>query len=102
MLILSQSVAGARGVCVIASWFFRVPHVVVLALPAITMNSTGNSSSILKEGKLKPGIYKIQNIQSQTYLDVEVHSRGVCCRPAKDIEEGRGLVSRYLSFLVRV
>ena len=66
------------------------------------MKSTGNSSSILKDGKLKPGIYKIQNIKSETYLDIEIHSRKVCGRPAKDIGEGRGLVSRYPSFFVRV
>jgi len=56
----------------------------------MTLNSTSDSSSIFKDGKLKPGIYKIQNIQSETYLDIRVHSREVCCRPANDLGEGRG------------
>ena len=59
------------------------------------MKSTGDSSSILKDGKLKPGIYKIQNLQSETYVDIEAHSGKVCCRPAKDLGEGRGFVSRH-------
>jgi len=64
----------------------------------MTLHSTGDSSSILENGKLKPGIYKIQNIQSRTYLDVEVHTMEVCCRPAINLEEGRGLVRRYSSY----
>ena len=76
-----------------ASWPARVLYIVVIALLTMTMNSTSGSSSIFKDGKLKPGIYKIQNILSETYLDIEVHSREVCCRPAKDLGEGRGIVS---------
>ena len=60
----------------------------------MTLNSTSDPPSILKDGKLKPGIYKIQNINTETYLDIEVHTREVCCRPAKDLGEGRGFVSR--------
>ncbi|KAF9649746.1 hypothetical protein BDM02DRAFT_3128113 [Thelephora ganbajun] len=56
----------------------------------MTPHSTSGLSSILEDGRLKPGIYKIQNIRSETYLDIEVHTREVCCRPAKDLEEGRG------------
>ena len=68
----------------------------------MTLNSsTGNgSTSIFENGKLRPGIYKIQSICTDTYLDIEVHSRGVCCRPAKDLGEGRGLVRRYPSSVV--
>jgi len=58
---------------------------------------TSDSSSIFNGGQLKPGIYKIQNIKTETYLDSEVDTKEVCCRPAKDIGEGKGLVSRYLS-----
>jgi len=57
----------------------------------MTLHSTSDSSSILEGGKLKPGIYKIQNIQCETYLDIEVHTREVCCRAAKSLGEGRGL-----------
>ena len=63
----------------------------------MTLNSTSDSPSIFKDGKLKPGIYKIQNINIEAYVDVEVHTREVCCRPANDLGEGRGLVSRYSS-----
>ena len=31
----------------------------------MTLRSTSDPSSILENGKLKPGIYKIQNIQSE-------------------------------------
>lgn len=72
----------------------RYPHIVTLALPTMTLHST-NDSSIFYDGKLKPGIYKIQNIKTETYLDIEVDTREVCCRPAKDLGEGRGLVSQY-------
>ncbi|KAF9783532.1 hypothetical protein BJ322DRAFT_1110426 [Thelephora terrestris] len=57
----------------------------------MTLKSTGDSPSIFKDGKLKPGIYKIQNLRSDTYLDIHQYSNEVCCRPAKDLEEGRGL-----------
>jgi len=57
----------------------------------MTFNSTDSSPSIFKDGKPKPGIYKIQNLRSGTYLDIHQHSNEVCCRPAKDLEEGRGL-----------
>lgn len=68
----------------------------------MTLNSTSGSSPIFQDGKLKPWIYKIQNIYVDTYLDIEVHSRDVCCRPAKDLGAGRGLVRRFLSPAVRV
>ena len=71
----------------------------LLALSTMTLRSTSDSSSIFENGKLKPGIYKIQNIQNRTYLDVEVHTREVCGRPTKDLEEGRGLVCRRSSQL---
>ena len=67
-------------------------HAVVLALPAMTLNSTDSSSSIFKNGKLKHGIYKIQNLCCETFLDVHHHSKQVCCRPAQNLEDGEGLV----------
>ena len=65
----------------------------------MTLTPTNDPISIFE---LKPGIYKIQNIHSETYLDIEVRSREVCCRPARDLGEGRGFVSRHPSFVVRV
>ena len=66
----------------------------------MTLRSTSDSSSILENGKLKPGIYKIQNIQSEAYLDIEVPTREVCCRPAQNLGEGRGFVRRHPSSLL--
>jgi len=48
-------------------------------------------SSIFENGRLKPGVYKIQNLFSDTYLDIHHRSMQLCCRPARDLEEGRGL-----------
>jgi len=68
----------------------------------MTQNPISDSCSIFKDGKLKPGIYKIQNIYAQNFLDVNIQSRQVCCRPAKDLGEGRGFVSRYLLSIAHI
>ena len=59
----------------------------------MTLISSSASPSVFEDGKLRPGIYKIQNIYTETFLDIEVHSRDVCCRPAGSLGEGRGIVS---------
>ena len=58
----------------------------------MTPDSTNDTSPILKGGKLKWGIYKMQNILTRTYLDIEEHSRKLCSRPAQNLEEGNGMV----------
>ena len=58
----------------------------------MTLTPPSGSLSIVQNGKLKPGIYKIQSLLTEAYVDIEAHSMGVCCRPAKDLEEGRGFV----------
>ena len=58
----------------------------------MTLNSTSSFSSNFKDRNLKPGIYKIQNLYAQTYLNVHEHSKEVCCRPTKNLELGKGLV----------
>ena len=58
----------------------------------MTRNSTSGLPSIFEDGELKPGVYKIQNLESETYLDIHQHTKQVCCRPARDLEDGRGLV----------
>ena len=68
----------------------------------MTSNSTANSLRVFEDGKLKPGIYKIRNLRSETYLDIHQHSKEVCCRPTRDLEDERGLVRPYLPFAVRV
>ena len=55
----------------------------------------GDSLSVFEDGKLKQGIYKIQNLFGQTYMDIHGHSREVCCRPVTAIGEGRGLVGQF-------
>ena len=69
-----------------------------------TMTTTLPSGppSIFKDGKLKNGIFKIQNLLTGGYVDVEAHSMGVCCRPAKNLEEGRGLVRWHPSSAVHI
>ena len=81
--------------------YLRSPRLAALALLTMTLNSTSDCS-IFKDGKLKPGIYKIQNICSETFLDIHILSREVCCRPARDLGEGRGLVSQYPSSVLHV
>ena len=60
----------------------------------MTQYSTGDFTSMLKDGKLKPGIYKIQYLGSNSYLDTNLHSKQVCTRPT--LSDGRGLVCLYL------
>lgn len=57
----------------------------------MTLNLKNESISIFQDGKLKPGIYKIQNIVGQTYVDIQEHTRELCGRPATALE-GKGLV----------
>lgn len=58
----------------------------------LSSESICDPSPIFQDGKLKPGVYKIQNLYTDTYLDVHLHSMELCCRPAKDLENKRGFV----------
>jgi hypothetical protein len=62
----------------------------------------GETSSIFGDGRLKPGIYKIQNLYSRTYMDIHEHSREVCCRPVTALEEGGGLVCPFQQHMAHV
>ena len=66
------------------------------------LTSTNSPASIFEGGKLKSGIYKVQNLDSETYLDIHQGSKEVCCRPAVNLEDGRGLVCPSLPLAVRV
>ena len=46
---------------------------------------------------MKPGIYKIKSILTQTYVDIEVHSRILCGRPDENLGAGSGLVRVFCS-----
>jgi len=48
--------------------------------------------SIFVAGKLKPGRYKVQNLASQTYLEVLEPSKELCCRPASVLSPKDALV----------
>ena len=68
----------------------------------MTPNSTNNPASIFENERLRPGVYKIQNLRSETYLDIHRHSKELCCRPARDLEDGGGLVRLSLPSAVCV
>ena len=59
------------------------------------MNPADDPLSIFEDGKLKPGIYKIQNLYSQTFLDLHEFTRELCCRPATALTDGRGRVRPF-------
>ena len=65
----------------------------------MTEHSTNRTSSIFENGRVRPGIYMIENLASETYLDIHRQSKQLCCRPAQDLEEGRGIVSLDAHFL---
>ena len=60
-------------------------------------NPADDPAPIFQDGRLRPGVYKIQNLKSETYLDVIQHSKELCCRPARDLEDGKGLVRLSLT-----
>jgi len=80
----------------------HVLHVIVLTLTMTLSSATSGSLSIFKDGKLKPGIYKIQNLYAQTYTEIHEHSREACCRRAGALEEGKGLVRPFQWSMVRI
>jgi hypothetical protein len=63
----------------------------------IPTNPQDMPSSILKDGKLKPGIYQIQNLVGQTFVEMQESARQLCCRPSTALSNGGGLV-RSLGF----
>ena len=63
----------------------------------MSSSSTNDSFSIFQDGKLKPGVYRIQNVESETYLDFHLRSMELCCRPPKDLERERGFVCVFTS-----
>lgn len=58
----------------------------------MTYNTPESSLSIFQDGKIKPGIYKIQNIVSRTYVDTKDHLRELCGRPSSVLGSGGGQV----------
>lgn len=58
-----------------------------------------NSPIVSPDGRVKPGIYKIKSILTQTYVDIEVHLRTLCGRPAENLGAGSGLVRTFRGVL---
>ena len=80
-----------------------LPHSPTLPHPRshpVVLTSMDDSISVFEDGKLKPGIYKIQNIVGQTYLEVRDHSKQLCCRSATTLKDGNGLVRSCLIWFV--
>ena len=65
----------------------------------MTLASTSDTPSIFKDGKPRPGIYKIKNFCYGYYLDFNQLSKEVCCRTPDELEDGRGLVRLRLRSL---
>ena len=63
----------------------RTPHSCI-SCPHIT------TVPIFESGKLMPGVYRIQNIVGQTYVDTLEHTKELCCQPST-LLEGKGLAS---------
>ena len=61
----------------------------------MTFTSTDNPFSIFENGKLKAGTYKIQNLHTDGFVDIHERTKELCCRPVKELGEGRGMVRRY-------
>jgi hypothetical protein len=58
-------------------------------------NSSKSSSPIFRDGKIRPGVYKIRNIVSKTYVDIKDDVRELCGRPSLALEDGRDQVSSH-------
>ena len=71
----------------------------LLLILTMTFNSPSDSSSIFEDGKLKPVIYKIQNLYSQTYLDIHEHSRERVAVLPKVLKRGSCVRFRDLWFM---
>ena len=59
-------------------------------------NSNTGSTIFQADGKLKPGIYKIQNIVGKTYVDIKDDVRELYGKTSTALEDGRGQVSPRL------
>ena len=81
-----KSVAGARD---IKQGNLPVTH----PDTAMPTSPSYDPMSIFVDGKLKPGAYKVQNLYSQTYLEVLESSKTLCCRPATVLTDQDAVVS---------
>ena len=59
-------------------------------------SSSNTSTSIYQYGKIKPGVYKIKNVVSGTFVDIKDDARELCGRPSSSLEASRGQVSLHV------
>ena len=48
--------------------------------------------SMFVNGKLRPGVYQVQHLVGQTFLEILQDSKEVCCRPAAILSPQDALV----------
>jgi len=73
-------------------WYINaIPSLRSTTIPAVTMGRDA-SSSIFQDGQLKPGIYKIRNTVSKTYVATKGEPRQLCGRPSTCLVSGEGEV----------
>lgn len=73
--------------------FFSSPRTISFPT-AMHTSPASDPMSIFVDGKLKSGVYKVQNLASQTYLEVLDHSKELCCRIAAVLTPKDALVIR--------
>lgn len=79
------SKGGGIGVEILDTPLF--PRTCMLAPPP------ANLMPIFEDGKLKPGTYKVQNLKSQTYLEILEDTKDLCCRPREVLSGQDALVT---------
>ena len=57
------------------------------------VSPTNDPMSIFVDGKLIPGVYKIQNLYWETYLEIVEYSKELCCRPTTVLSPQDALVN---------
>ena len=58
-------------------------------------SSSNTSASIFQDGKIKPGVYKIMNVVSGTFVDIKDDASELCGRSSSTLGDSRGQVSLY-------
>ena len=62
--------------------------------PTVALTSTDESDSVFRDKKLRPGVYKIQNIVGQTYVNIRGRTIEFCGQPATTVEGKEPVRSR--------
>jgi hypothetical protein len=71
----------------------QVSSTVTLVFAAMNVSPPDDPMSIFADGKLRSGVYRIQNLYCQTYLEILEHSKELCCRPATALSPQDALVN---------